>query len=365
MAEEFASSQPSSTTDFGAAPVPHLLDTGSEYPPPGVSLSAAQAPLVTLTELIQVPVTSVWPTEAHHFTPWLLRSSELLSKLLNIDVELESREYKVGNFWLDIIGQEVATGGVVIIENQFGATDHGHLGQILTYAGGTKPTVVVWVAETFREEHRAALEWLNSHTDPAIRFFGVKLAAVTLAGAPAGLIAPALELVVKPNDWEKQAVAATSVAAADTSPIQELYRQFWTRFGEFAKQRGWTHATPPAHNWWDLPSGSAGVTWGVSYSNFGCRSELYFGGPDPAVNLARWQVLNEQREEISSSFGEPLHFDELPEKKACRIEARLEGPKIVDQQGWDGVIAWMLEPQARLRDAVQSAGGIPTAIQES
>jgi hypothetical protein len=40
--------------------------------------------------------------------------------------------------------------------------------------------IVVWVAETFREEHRAALDWLNALTDPSIRFLGVRVSAVTL-----------------------------------------------------------------------------------------------------------------------------------------------------------------------------------------
>jgi hypothetical protein len=108
----------------------------------------------------------------------------------------------------------------VIIENQYGWTDHLHLGQIMTYAGGTKPSTIVWVAEQFREEHRAALDWLNAHTDPTIRFFGVRLAAVTLEGAPAGLIAPSLELVVKPNDWEKQASVKISGGPGGSTPTQ-------------------------------------------------------------------------------------------------------------------------------------------------
>lgn len=239
-------------------------------------------------------VTSVWPTEAHHFTPWLLANAGLLGEVLGLDIELESREYKVGTFSLDIIGREVATGAPVIIENQFGRTDHLHLGQILTYAGGTKPGVIIWVAEVFREEHRAALEWLNTHTDPAIRFFGVRLAAVTLAGAPAGLIAPWLELVVKPNDWEKRALAATSAGSAGLTQTQELYRKFWSRFEPLAKQRNWTNASAPSQNWWSMPAGVSGVTWSVSYAMFGCRSELYFGHPDAAVNLARWRVLRDR-----------------------------------------------------------------------
>src|SRR4051794_1049367 len=164
-----------------------------EEPPPiaAAEMSVAEPLPVSLTRLKSVAVTAVWPTEAYHFTPWLLANSKLLSEVLGLDVELDSREYRVGKFSLDIIGREVSSGTPVIIENQYGATDHSHLGQILTYAGGTKPTTIIWIAEQFRDEHRAALDWLNTHTDPGIRFFGVRLGAVTLDGAPAGLIAPA------------------------------------------------------------------------------------------------------------------------------------------------------------------------------
>jgi len=180
------------------------------------------------------------------------------------------RAFRVGKFSLDIIGREVATGSAVIIENQYGPTDHGHLGQILTYAGGTKPTTVVWVAEEFREEHRAALEWLNSHTDPSIRFFGVRLAAVTLDGAPGDLIAPFLELVIKPNEWEKVAVAAAAAGTTgSTTARQELYREFWSQFETLAKQRGWTNASAPAQNWWNMSTGLSGAVWGVSFAMFG------------------------------------------------------------------------------------------------
>jgi hypothetical protein len=326
-----------------------------DQPPP------AKSPLVSLTQLKPVPVANVWPTEAQHFTPWLLENAELLSEVLGIDVELESREYKVGKFSLDIIGREVATGNPVIIENQYGPTDHNHLGQILTYAGGTKPTTVVWVAEEFREEHRAALEWLNTHTDTTIRFFGVRLAAVTMTGAPAGLIAPFLELVVKPNEWEKVAAAAAASGTAGRSPAtQELYRQFWSQFEPLAKQRGWTTASAPTQNWWNMPAGLSGAIWGVSYATFGCRSELYFQDPDPDVNLARWSVLNDKKSEITDAFRGELFFDDLPNNKGCRIEARLNGPKIADKAQWPAVLNWMIESQERLRKAVAAVGRIPT-----
>lgn len=329
---------------------------------PGNGQSAAAPPLVSLSHLQSVPITSVWPTEAHHFTPWLLSSGQELSELLGIDVELETREHKVGKFSLDIMGREVATGNPVIIENQYGQTDHGHLGQLMTYAGGTKPSTIVWIAEQFREEHRAALDWLNEHTDPTIRFFGVKIGVVTIAGAPAGLIAPSFDLVVKPNDWEKQARAVTTSTTSGTSPTNELYRQFWSQFEPLAKERHWTNATPPAQNWWSMPTGTSGVTWNVSFAMFGCRSELYFGDPDPEVNTARWQQLKNKESQIASLYGAgELIFDELPNNKGCRIETRLHGPKVGEAADWPKVIDWMIDTQTRLRSAITGVGGIPSA----
>lgn len=337
------------------------LTNGDDLQPEDGQSSAAP-PLVSLSHLQPVPITSVWPTEAHHFTPWLLNSGEQLSELLGIDVELESREYKVGKFSLDLMGREVATGNPVIVENQFGQTDHGHLGQVLTYAGGTKPSTIVWIAEQFREEHRAALDWLNEHTDPAIRFFGVKIGVVTIAGAPPGLIAPSFDLVVKPNDWEKQARAAATSATSAPSPTNELYRQFWSEFEPVAKERHWTNATPPAQNWWSMPSGTSGVTWNVSFAMFGCRSELYFGDPDPAVNTARWEQLKDEEAQLVLLYGEDeLIFDGLPNNKGCRIETRLLGPKVTGKEQWPAVINWMIDTQTRLRSAIAAVGGIPSS----
>jgi hypothetical protein len=150
--------------------------------------------------------------------------------------------------------------------------------------------VVVWIAEIFREEHRAALDRLNQNTHTDLRFFGVALAAVRMKGGDPALVAPNLELVCKPNDWEKIAKQATvagggsSVAAPTTTPLNALYKQFWEQFEAPAKARNWTTATAPAQNWWSLPTGNSGLTWGVSYANFGCRSELYIDSGDPLVN---------------------------------------------------------------------------------
>lgn len=321
----------------------------------------------TISRLLSATVQEAWPTEAQHFTPWLLENSEHLSEVLGLQIQLERREHKVGKFSLDLIGKVSGSDEqVVIVENQFGDTDHGHLGQILTYAGGTEPAVIVWVAENFREEHRAALDWLNHNTTPDIKFFGVQLGAVRMKGASPTLLAPRLELVCKPNDWEKLAKLEASAAAVGAgtglTATNALYKQFWEQFAVEAKKRGWTNATPPAQNWWSLPTGTATVTWGVSYAMFGARSELYFGSPDASVNLERLAKLEAHREAIQAEYGEDeILFDDLPGKVATRLEVRLQDKKIADEESWPEVVAWMVDTQARMRAAVDAVGGIPTA----
>ena len=323
-----------------------------------------QSPLLQLTRLLEVPVTAAWPTEPHHFTPWLLHNGPQLAEALGLDIELEDREHKVGKFSLDIIGREVGSGGRVIVENQFGTTDHAHLGQLLTYAGGTEPTTIIWIAEAFREEHRAALEWLNAHTRPEIRFFGVRLAVVMLEGGPSGLYAPLFELVVQPNEWVKDAIGGPgSPGVSGLSAQQTLYLAFWSKFEPIAKARGWTNGTAPAQNWWNLPTGVGTIWWSVSYATFGCRSELYFGHPDPDVNTYRFSQLAARADDLRGYFGDgDLRFDALPNNKGCRIETRLLGPKVTDKNSWDDVLAWMVDTQDRLRAAVMAVGGIPSDL---
>src|SRR5690606_24650874 len=108
---------------------------------------------------------------------WLLTHADVLSEAVGMDLQLDAAEHAVGEFSLDLIGTDRGTGERVIVENQLGASDHTHLGQILTYAGGTGPTNVIWIATNFREEHRAALEWLMSERTSTPGFFAVKLTA--------------------------------------------------------------------------------------------------------------------------------------------------------------------------------------------
>jgi hypothetical protein len=139
-----------------------------------------------------------------------------------------------------------------------------------------------------------------------------------IAAAIAGVLgSPPAAVSDRPvPDGRSAQVTATVVR----TPKQMLYQQFWAEFTPVVKRYGWTKAAPPAVNGWNMPGGVADTTWAVSFSNFGCRAELYFEHTNPAINLARWRILFERRDEIAARFGSELIFDDLPNNKV--VESR-------------------------------------------
>lgn len=118
-----------------------------------------------LAKIERVDLREAWPNEARDFTPWLAENIAELGVALGMDLELQETEASVGGYSLDVLASDLNDDRTVIIENQLEATNHTHLGQLLTYAAGYDANVIVWLTREFRDEHRAALEWLNQRTD--------------------------------------------------------------------------------------------------------------------------------------------------------------------------------------------------------
>ena len=91
-----------------------------------------------LAELKDVAPRAVWEHEARDFTPWLAENLERLSQAIGIPLELEGTEVQVEQFAADIVAVDPEDGSRVLIENQLAASDHDHLGKILTYLAGVQ-----------------------------------------------------------------------------------------------------------------------------------------------------------------------------------------------------------------------------------
>lgn len=242
------------------------------------------------------------------------------------------------------------------MENQLEESDHTHLGQILTYAAGTDPTTIVWIATGFRSEHRAALDWLNERTTEETRFFGVEIEVVRIGDS---IPAPAFKLVAQPNDWGKQVRAAAQ--AAGMTERGQLYWEFWLKFSERlkAKHPHWTRGVSTKSSWFAMSTGVSTANWVFTFSTDGIGVQLEFVNLDPEVNTARFEALLSRREEMEATFGGQLRWDPMLGFKATKIAARSNVADVADKAHWDQWIDWLIDAGERLREALQSVGGVP------
>lgn len=304
-----------------------------------------------LGRLEPVGAREVWGHEAHDFTPWLLLNGDRLGEALGIELELRAAEHPVGGYSLDLIGHDITNDAVLMVENQLEQTDHTHLGQVLTYAAGTGAATIVWIATSFRDEHRQALNWLNEQTSEDTHFFGVQVSVVRIGdSAPA----PLFDVVAKPNDWQKRVRAVTR--AEGVSERAERYRSFWSLFLErmAAEHPEWgRRTTPQPANWMGFRSPFSGSQIVPSFAaGRRLRHELYIDSGDADANTRLFNALMEHRAEIEADYGRRLEFEPIEGKKACRIADYREDCTIDLEDQWPTYLDWFFDAGERLRTAL-------------
>jgi Domain of unknown function (DUF4268) len=301
-----------------------------------------------LGRLQRVELRSAWTSEASDFTPWLAQSENLalLGKAIDIELELDSREKGVGPFRADILCKDTMSDGWVLIENQLERTDHSHLGQLITYAAGLDAFTMVWIAERFTDEHRAALDWLNERTDTTINLFGLEIELWQIGDSA---IAPKFNMVCQPNGWSKT-IQRAAAAGGESSDLEQLRLRFWTAFRDYMESsKSFVKCQKPSiKHWTSHAIGRTGAhlnsivsTWDPISNERGpgVRAELYLSGPNAK---REFDVLQIDKDAIERNLGFPLVWRNPENKAMCRIYSRLDGD-FADEQQWPTQFQWLRE----------------------
>ena len=270
-----------------------------------------------LGKLEKVNLRDIWPNEEYDFSVWLSKKENLkeLSDAIGIDLELEERESPVGKYSVDIYGKEEGTDRKVVIENQLEDSNHDHLGKIITYASGKDAKTIIWIVKRARDEHRQAIEWLNSHTDEEVGFFFFLFEVWKIGDS---LAAPKFNIVSKPNDWGKTQKASNGLGKA-----QKLQGEFWQAFGEYgasneeySKEFNKRKALP--QHWYDLPMGSS--EYHISLTCATQRNEI---GIEVYINDNKdiYDEFYKNKNIIEEKTGLKYSWQRLDNKKASRIKA--------------------------------------------
>lgn len=290
--------------------------------------------MLELGRLEEVNVRELWSHEQYDFSNWLAKEEniDLLNEVLGLTLVDIEKEVFVGAYRCDLVAKDEASGENVIIENQLEASNHDHLGKIVTYASGLDANVIVWIVKEAREEHRSAIEWLNNNTNKNLNFFLIETHAYRIGNS---LYAPKFEIVEKPNDFIKNAKIQTGSEELNKSQSERLV--FWTRFNEVVVERGkpFNLRKTTTDHWYDVAIGVSGVLVEITLVNKeGCVGIALYIIDDKEL----FDSLNEKKIEIESKLGFELDWQRLDNKKASRIIYRIPGLNFDDHSNYDALM---------------------------
>jgi hypothetical protein len=262
-------------------------------------------------------ITEIWGHETH-FSAWLASDEgvELLESDLGLQVENLRCEVRAGQFPCDLVGNLVGDEShKVIIENQYGRTNHDHLGKLMTHAAMHRAMTAIWITEHVSGDHQQAVDWINSVTPQTVNIFLAELKAFRIGDSP---IAPQLDVVCRPNVTVKPPQAGRSESEIRRD---EWYLSTWETIHEKLSTLDLPfNLQKPAPQHWNV------VTLGRTGFHVGM---LLLSGHQKTIQLelyinAKWKAsafeqLEAQREMIEAELSASLTWKELKHRRSARI----------------------------------------------
>lgn len=270
------------------------------------------------------PIRKLWPKETD-FSDWLVTEDgiALIAQDVGIEIENPTREHKLGDFPCDVVANLVGDEDhVVVIENQYGRTNHDHLGKLLTYASVRKAMTGIWIAEEAADDHRQVIDWLNENTPPSVNLYLAELKAYRIGDSDA---APQLDVVCRPNIAEKLTRSGQSPAERE---LCEWRLAMWEVIHKavLAHKQPFRLQKPSTAHWSSVALGRSGFSLSMLLTprnqSIGIEMKVH---PEEWKDSAYKQLLADKKA-IEDQLGSPLDWREMEGKKSARalLEVKLD-----------------------------------------
>ena len=297
-------------------------------------------------KLTEVDVRELWKHEQYDFSNWLAKDENLeyLNDILGLTLTDVNKEVYVGPYRCDLVAKDETSGVKVIIENQLEATNHDHLGKIITYASGLDAKFIVWIVTDAKEEHRSAIEWLNNNTSSEINFFLIEIHAYKIGDSNP---APKFEVIEKPNDFIKR--SKTKEAEGDLNKSQSERLTFWEQFNQVVVARGkpFNLRKVTTDHWYDVALGSSDAHLSISLVNKGGYVNVEC---NVFNNNELYDQLYEKKDDIEKALGFALIWDKVEGRKTARIKHFIDGLNFEDHSNYDELMNQIIDDTVKMRD---------------
>ena len=274
-----------------------------------------------INKITRINLKEVWRYEDRELTPWLCDNIDVIGDVVGIQLTNAIKEQSTGVFSVDIKAEDLQ-GNIVIIENQFGNSDHDHLGKLITYLSSFDAKTAIWIVETPRTEHINAINWLNEGSN-GCNFYLLKLEAIKIGSSQP---APLLTKIVGPSD-ESRNLGQVKKDDAERFNLRQI---FWEKLLSKAKNKGlssFNSISPTKDSWIGAASGTRGLQFVFWVNQFSTRIELRIdrGKGSEEENLKILNSLKNHTNEIETSFGEGLQWADLEGYRVCSVRKDYEG----------------------------------------
>ena len=303
-----------------------------------------------LGRLEEVDIRELWKHEQYDFSEWLSKEEniEMLSDEIGLTLTDISKEVFVGSYRCDLVAKDETTGIKAIIENQMEATNHDHLGKIITYASGLDANIVIWIVKEAREEHKSAIEWLNNKTIKDISFFLIEIRAYKIGDS---LPAPKFVIIEKPNDFVKTANLSTD--SGELSKAQSERLNFWNIFNEtlISRNKPFNVRKATTDHWYDVALGTSEAHISITLVNKtnSIGIEVYIND-----NKKLFDKLFLESEEIENKLGFSMDWQRLDNKKASRIIYYIDGLDFDNHDNYDKLINEVIDRVITIKETFRN-----------
>ena len=292
-----------------------------------------------LARITNVDLREIWAHEAYDFTKWLAEDENisLLGEVLQIEFENVRAEGAAGKYSVDIVADGADGEGKIIIENQLEATNHKHLGQLITYASALDAKHILWVVKDFNDEHKQAIDWLNKNISEDINFFLIQVEVIQIDDSRP---APRFNVICEPNNWGR--IIKSSASGNKLSDTRLLQGEYWEQLIEYAKQNPnrlnfGQKAKPLSHYNLSFGTSRAGIalTLNTLKKRLGCKIWI-------PREKELFDAFYNKKDEIEADIGETLEWRRNDDRPQSYVEIAIDGD-LTNKNDWQKFNEWFLD----------------------
>lgn len=210
---------------------------------------------------------------------------------------------------------------------------------------------IILVSAFFRKEVTSTVLWLRDHN------VDITCIKVSLYRHEESLYLDTEQIlpIKDAGDYQiklsarRQEEMVTSVKESDRAK-QTL--RFWElALPELRRTTGtFTNVSPTKDHWVTGYIGFGGIGLSCVVLRKSVRVELYIDMGDKEKNEKLFHHLQSHQEQIEGQFGAPLYWQELKDKRACRISQSDDRFGLDDENQWNHAIAFMSKRMAALQE---------------